>query len=173
MRKLICAVGFLSVFALGSGTAAAATFDSSTGVGFVGKGDIQSLYGWNNQTLQAQADSVAFRYEAEAVLSTEWECTNPNTGNETVKTTTVTTTIRNGVSNVTRVRNQVTGFILTGWRPPYVNNTVTAPNIAPGTCPGTSTLTGGPTPTENSSSAGLFASDGTGWQLLLALPYAP
>lgn len=39
---------------------AAVTFDASTGTGFVGKGDVQLAFGWNNKQLQANAAGVTF-----------------------------------------------------------------------------------------------------------------
>lgn len=53
---------------------ASVTFDASTGTGFVGKGDVQSLYGWNNAGLQANAASVQFAAFGTSVV--RWECTN-------------------------------------------------------------------------------------------------
>ena len=40
---------------------AAVTFDPTTGQGFVGKGDVQYTFDWNNAQLQANADDVGFR----------------------------------------------------------------------------------------------------------------
>lgn len=45
-------------------TFASVTFDPTTGAGFVGKGDVQTAFGWNNQALQANAADVTFSYNA-------------------------------------------------------------------------------------------------------------
>lgn len=41
---------------------AAVTFDPVTGTGFVGKGDVQTAFGWNNQQLQQNADGVGVHF---------------------------------------------------------------------------------------------------------------
>lgn len=89
---------------------AAWTVDSA-GLGFVGKGDVQLVYGWNNAQLQNNAGSVQFR--ASTVTETTWVCTNAN--NEHTQERERTTTTAGLVSKVDRVRNQITGFNLTGW----------------------------------------------------------
>jgi hypothetical protein len=51
------------------------TFDGVTGVGFVGKGDVQYTFGWNNKGLQDNADSVKFQATSTDVTEVSWECT--------------------------------------------------------------------------------------------------
>jgi hypothetical protein len=96
---------------------AAVTFDPATGTGFVGKGDVQLAYGWNNAALQRNASGVTFSYNAtdnyEAVCTfvtgegTRGEKTH-NVGHN--KSTVVASTITYDA----RVRNQITGFTLNG-----------------------------------------------------------
>jgi hypothetical protein len=43
---------------------AAVTFDPSTGIGFVGKGDLQTPWGWNDAKLQSSAAGVSFYYHS-------------------------------------------------------------------------------------------------------------
>jgi hypothetical protein len=52
---------------------AAITFDPATGIGFVGKGDVQLFFGWNNQMLQLNAANIDFRYSSGS--TTTWTCT--------------------------------------------------------------------------------------------------
>jgi hypothetical protein len=40
---------------LATAALAAVTFDVNTGFGFVGKGDVQLAFGWNNKALQTNA----------------------------------------------------------------------------------------------------------------------
>ncbi len=61
---------------------AAVTFDPATGTGFVGKGDVQLIYGWNNKQLQDNAANVQFRANSEVVTEVSWTCTNSNNQNE-------------------------------------------------------------------------------------------
>lgn len=42
-------------------TAFADWWINGDGTGFVGKGDVQSVYGWNDADMQANAGSVTFR----------------------------------------------------------------------------------------------------------------
>jgi hypothetical protein len=51
---------------------AAVTFDPETGTGFVGKGDVQTAFGWNNKQLQDNAGLVQFR--ATTTSETTWTC---------------------------------------------------------------------------------------------------
>lgn len=44
--------------------AASVTFDPSTGTGFVGKGDLQTPWGWNNQKMQIEALNITFSYNS-------------------------------------------------------------------------------------------------------------
>ncbi len=90
---------------------AAVTFEPATGTGFVGKGDVQLIYGWNNKQLQDKAVLVQFR--ATDVTERSWECTNTN--NQKVQERERTTTTTQLVSKIDRVRNQITGFILEGF----------------------------------------------------------
>jgi hypothetical protein len=90
---------------------ASVTYDPATGSGFVGKGDIQLLFGWNNKQLQDNAGSVQFR--TSTISEVSWECTNTN--NDKIQERERTTTSSQVVSVVARERNQITGFILTGF----------------------------------------------------------
>ena len=49
----------------GAANASAYTMDSS-GIGWVGKGEVQSAYGWNNKAMQNNVGGVTFVYEATA-----------------------------------------------------------------------------------------------------------
>ena len=68
LRKAALTLAGTAVVALGSAgvASAAVTFDSDTGVGFVGKGDVQLAFGWNNTQLQKNAPGVAFSSSQEA-----------------------------------------------------------------------------------------------------------
>lgn len=99
---------------------AAVTFDPETGMGFVGKGEVQEAFGWNNRMLQENADAVDFRYAGTTVQVTEyeWTCTHPtqlSNTNERSSDVTTTTSIQGVVDHIARERNQITGFVLTGY----------------------------------------------------------
>jgi hypothetical protein len=144
---------------------AAVTFDAATGEGFVGKGDVQNVFGWNNRQLQNNAASVQFRAESEVVTEHSWTCTNQNNQNTQERERTTTTTIQGVVSSIARERNQVTGFILEGYEgDPTESSTSEGPRL--NSCPsGPWALT---TPAGDgevvSSEGGLqVSSDGTNW----------
>jgi hypothetical protein len=59
MKKYIIAIGALVALAIPTAAMAAVTLNSD-GTGFVGKGDVQTLFGWNNQMLQKNAESLVF-----------------------------------------------------------------------------------------------------------------
>ena len=127
MRKLLLAiVAVAAVMLFSIGTAAAlVTFDSSTGTGFVGKGDVQLVYGWNNQALQANAGSVQFRASSTTVTEVSWECTNSNNDHVQERARTTTTETQGVVSSIARERNQITGFNLTGYSSTPTTSTAT------------------------------------------------
>jgi hypothetical protein len=116
MRKiLMLAVAGVAVLALAGAAGAAVTFDAATGTGFVGKGDVQTVFGWNNPALQANADSVDFRASSEVVTEVSWTCTNASNEHIQERERTTTTSVEGIVTSVARVRNQITGFNLTGY----------------------------------------------------------
>jgi hypothetical protein len=94
---------------------AAVTFDPATGTGFVGKGDVQLVFGWNNKALQDNADSVQFQASSVVVTEVSWICTNTNNENTQERERTTTSTVEGVVSSIARERNQITGFNLTGY----------------------------------------------------------
>jgi len=57
---------------------ASVTFDLNTGKGFVGKGDIQDGFGWNNAQLQNNASGVTFTYigTSEYLVTEAWATGN-------------------------------------------------------------------------------------------------
>jgi hypothetical protein len=111
---------------------AAVTFDHGSGTGFVGKGDVQLVYGWNNRELNDYAGKVDFRVKSQIVTERSWECSN---GTERSRTT--TSTIRGVLSNVARQNNNsnVTGFNLRGYDSISQNNSTNS-GSALDSCPG-------------------------------------
>ena len=95
-----------------TGTASASWTLNEDGTGFVGKGDVQQIFAWNNKQLQDNANSVEFR--TWTTTEQTWTCTNPSNG-QTQGGRATSTTTRGIASSVARVRTQITGFILEGW----------------------------------------------------------
>lgn len=94
-----------------AGAAHAAITIDENGVGFVGKGDVQLLFDWNNAQLQANAENLLFRLSAYESVS--WTC-DRDAGPQT-QTRTRTTSLDASIAYSARVKNQVTGFNLTGY----------------------------------------------------------
>jgi hypothetical protein len=95
---------------------AAVIFDATTGTGFVGKGDVQQVYGWNNKALQDNAGSVQFRAVSTTVTEVTWICTNDKNENLQDRSRTTTTSIAGLVSSIGRQGpTQITGFNLLGY----------------------------------------------------------
>jgi hypothetical protein len=89
------------------------------GIGFVGKGDVQDAFGWNNHMLQANAAAVEFRFAEERTVSygCEW-WTGPAHNQQYHSTThTVTQDIAASVAFDARKnrQGQITGFNLNGF----------------------------------------------------------
>jgi hypothetical protein len=117
MFKLALSTMMLATLMFASIASAAVTFDSATGTGFVGKGDVQLAFGWNNSQLQKNAAGIAFTYNATDTY--EAVCTFvTGEGTRGERTHNVEHNKRTGVKSVitydARVRNQITGFTLTG-----------------------------------------------------------
>ena len=124
LRKLSLALGIATVTALGGASAASAavTFDPATGNGFVGKGDVQYTYNWNNARLQANAASVDFQYQSmqDYEVTCEFDTLQGRvTERRTVHHVTtkeLNTSVSRDIGTVTRKNPQgdVNGFSLTG-----------------------------------------------------------
>jgi hypothetical protein len=107
---------------------ASTTFDPATGTGFLAKGDVQLTLGWNNRALQNGADSLVVTYVGETVTERTWICTNSNNENTQERDRTTTTSIQGVVDAVARERNQITGFILSGYEGPATTTSTTEGN---------------------------------------------
>lgn len=107
---------FLVIGTLLTSTAYADVSVDENGVGFVGKGDVQSIYGWNNAGLQENAPKVLFRLGTTG--SAKWVCAGYNGANKytTMKKSSETNKVVGNVSYTARKNSQaqVTGFILNG-----------------------------------------------------------
>ena len=114
------------VLALGAVLASAAlayatvTFDPTSGTGFVGKGDVQAAFGWNNAALQHNASAVTFTYfvEDHYDVACEWTsaAADPN-GKPIVYGITIPrhAMVNSSIAYNPRVRNQISGFTLGGF----------------------------------------------------------
>lgn len=59
------------------GTAAATVSWDARGTGFVGKGDVQSAFGWNNAQFQANASGITFTYANDLIeVQSCWQLQN-------------------------------------------------------------------------------------------------
>lgn len=121
-----------------SAAMAEVTFNPATGIGFVGKGDVQSAFGWNNAMLQANAGSLTFTYVALDKYSAVCTFTTPG-GKKEDKIHNVGHKRNVGVSGAVafkpRVMNQITGFNLTGISSGVVTGGDKVP-VLNGPCPG-------------------------------------
>jgi hypothetical protein len=119
MHKLAAVTAGLGAVLLSAGPAAAVvTFDPATGTGFVGKGDVQLAFGWNNAALQKNAGGVSF--SSASVDTYAATCTwVTGAGTRGQKTHTVTQTrtasVESAINYDARVKTQITGFNLTGF----------------------------------------------------------
>jgi hypothetical protein len=121
VRKLYLAMGMALVAMLvGAGAVfAAVTFNPANGTGFVGKGDVQLAFNWNNNQLQQNAKDVTFSYNSTDTydVTEEFDTGNPDKPksiNHHIITQDKSTTVNSSVTYDPRVRNQITGFNLTG-----------------------------------------------------------
>jgi hypothetical protein len=126
-------------------TYALTTFDPSTGIGFVGKGDVQTPWSWNDQTLQAQAENVTFAYNSAQqdiyAVTCEFDTgSGTHVVHHTInKASHVGDTVAYDVTKANRNNPQgkVTGFNLTGQENVDGNEVGSVPAVGD-PCPGAS-----------------------------------
>jgi hypothetical protein len=158
----------------------AITFDAVTGLGFVGKGDVQYTFGWNNAQLQTNAASLRFQVNSVEISEVSWTChkfTGPDGIREIIqeRARTTTTTTQGLIAHVARERNQVTGFVLTGYEGGATQSVETdgpAVNSCPANPSGFSLLEAAGAPSVTSLGGGLETSKdaGVNWTALLEKP---
>jgi hypothetical protein len=159
------------VLAIALPVLASVAFDASTGTGFVGKGDVQLAFGWNNAQLQRYASGVTFGFDSSDVY--EGVCVwTTGEGTRGEKTHSITrkkhVDVYGSVAYDARMRNQITGFILKG----YAGDPVVSGNVPTvgGVCPGNGTDGAWESVTLVSSSGGLITSYGG---VTIPLPNTP
>lgn len=130
MRKISLVTLAVSAF-MAAPAIASVTFDAATGTGFVGKGDVQMTYSWNDAGLQSNADSVRFAVNGTSVV--RWECTNSKNAHVMVRQRTTT----GGGYLIHEVRRNpqghVTGFPLLGYAPGATQTVTDGPAL--NSCP--------------------------------------
>jgi hypothetical protein len=93
------------------------SFDPATGTGWVGKGDVQTAFGWNNAAMQQRHTQITFEYDnlTQHTFECEW-WTGPARNRQYHSTTTTETTGVQGVlASDSRRTGQWTGWHLTGY----------------------------------------------------------
>lgn len=167
LRKIATVVG-IATFA--TAAMAAVTLDVN-GNGFVGKGDVQLAFGWNNAALQSKAADVTFSYNSQDIYDVEcyWE-TETGKGKVIVHDINVPkhVNINATVNFDARIKTQITGFNLNGFGD--INVTGTVPVVGD-TCPGNNlgTIIG---VTQTGSTGGLYVNYGPTSVLLNVMPPA-
>lgn len=145
---------------LAGSASATVTFDPGSGTGFVGKGDVQTAFAWNNATAQAQVNNVSFSYDAASTYDVTIEFDTGGVHNTThhIVTQDKSTTVSASVASDPRHTGQYTGWNLTG-----LGTTTTTGDTIPSagdSCPngdlGTCHVTD---VTQTGSTGGLYVSD--------------
>ncbi len=119
IRKSVLASA-IALAAVSTAAYATVTFDPATGTGFVGKGDVQLQFGWNDAALQRNASGVTFTYEVDEEYS--YDCTFTIViGRDRVPTPQTVTRGAGYVVNAAiaydsrkNAQGKITGFNLTG-----------------------------------------------------------
>ncbi len=125
MKKPALIVAVAALVALAGTAWAMTTLDTANGTGFVGKGDVQVPFGWNNATLQANANNLVFGYADQ--VEYDVPCMK-EAGRQVLRNTfDRKRTVSAAVEYDARRRNQVNGFILTGFGAETVEGNVACP----------------------------------------------
>ncbi len=143
MRKIIITVASLLALAVPTAALASVTLDPATGKGFVGKGDVQTPFGWNDAALQSKAGGVSFTYESKSdetyAVTCEWD-----TGNRVIvhhvqnKVANLVDSVSYDVTKADRKNpnGKITGFNLEGKGPEVVSESGSVPVVGE-SCPAT------------------------------------
>lgn len=140
LKVAAATLALTGLMSLAAPAMASVSFDPATGTGFVGKGDVQTIFSWSNKNLQDNASTVDFRVNS--VTETSWTCTKVVVqGNdqvrEIVQQRSTETSTMGLITSVARENSKgkdgaVTGFYLTG----YEGSPLLATDgPAPGSCP--------------------------------------
>jgi hypothetical protein len=153
-----------------AGSASAYTMDTA-GVGWVGKGEVQTAYGWNNKAMQDNVAGVTFVYDSTSTYDVTCEFDTPS-GNHHVITHSNRTAVKASVgsdarNNSSGKQGPMTGWYLTGFG--AVTSTGGAvPAVGDG-CPGNSGLGAITAVTQTSVGAGGLYALWSGQSRLLTL----
>ena len=121
MRKFAIATA-VAAATISTAALALVTYDPATGTGFVGKGDVQLAFGWNNKQLQDNAGGVGFVYDQTTSYSgvCTWTTGEGTRGEQThnvdhtTRTAVLSTVAYEARKNSSGKDGSITGFFLTG-----------------------------------------------------------
>ncbi|HSI50315.1 MAG TPA: hypothetical protein VLA61_18750 [Ideonella sp.] len=119
--KLNKVLAGLALATVAAAALATVTFSPATGTGWVGKGDVQLAFGWNNKALQQNFAGVTFTFveRTDYAITCEWTTgvRNPTLHVQTkTKTVGVNGTLASDArKNSSGKDGEVTGFFLTGY----------------------------------------------------------
>jgi hypothetical protein len=155
-----------------AGSASAYTMDSA-GAGWVGKGEVQTAYGWNNKAMQDNVSGVTFAYDSTSTYEVVCEFDNP--GGHHVITNTKRSSVQATVgsdarNNSSGKQGPMTGWYLTGFGA-VTSTGQTVPAVGDG-CPGNSGLGAITSVTQTGSGAGGLYALWSGQSRLLTLTVA-
>ena len=108
----------VALLAVSSVAFATVTFDSSSGTGFVGKGDVQFAFGWNNKQAQSNIGGLGFSFNATDRYAAvcEWVTGTGTRGQKTHDISLMRrTSIASSVAFDARTHKQVDGINLNGF----------------------------------------------------------
>ena len=116
MNRIIKMVALAALAVLATAAVASASVAVTDGVGFVGKGDVQTALGYKNDAaFQADAAGVTFQYGDVAEISMAVVCTSDDVTYVTQHNVLGTVTAANTVNFTTKGdKGKVTGYNLTG-----------------------------------------------------------
>lgn len=121
MKKTIKIISAIALVAtLFTVAFAIVTFDPNTGTGFVGKGDVQTPFGWNNAAAQQNATGVTFTYNVTETydVTIEFDTGNPaqpKSVKHHVLTQGKSSAVNASIASEARRTGQYTGWNLNGF----------------------------------------------------------
>jgi hypothetical protein len=88
MKKYIVAIAALVALAVPTAAMAAVSYDEAS-AGSVSKGDVQSLFGWNDAALQTAWKDGKIKFTSKYVMATDtnWSCSDGSIGHWVIAST--------------------------------------------------------------------------------------
>lgn len=117
MKKSIITTSAFVLIVMLSSVTFAATFDYDTGIGYVGKGEVQGALGMTNKQVQDRGIGLSFTFAKNEKFEADCHLNNGQTVRQIKEVLKIYTVFSQHVRLQTQVNSHITGFRLDGFIP--------------------------------------------------------